>query len=554
MTRGIDVDGSMAELVAKELFQLDGGHWSFRSDLVREVAYNTLTKGDRAKLHAGIASLDREAPRGRVVRRRGRPAGPPLRRGGRAGRRPRRRLGRARRPLREGGPLDLRGGRPGPPGRAARRGRAARHPGAGAGRSRSVDPAARAAAVPRRGAGRRVGPRPAPQVDAEQARRDAEALGETVPRRQGAPRAGRRRPEVGPGRGGGAAPWPRRPRPSPPSATTAAAARRCASRAWPRCSAASTRRPTTRSRAALEAFRQVGFGERRGLGAPEPGVDRVHQGRTDEAERRLDVAVATFRELGDGVGIAWAQGLLAFVKFQQGDREAAEQLGHRDPRRGAGPGRPLGHRDDARARGRAAPVGGPDRRGRGRGRRGRRDLRPPRRRLRAQPVGRRPRPGAHDGRPGRRGHRRLRGRDRARPTPGPTPRPTSSPAARSAVGARAAGRPRRRLRHRRDGRRARARPSPGLGDSERLVAYALASLQQGRVADAAAALAEHGGAGRRGQRATAAHAVRPGAGGGRHRARSSDAVALAERVPLHPAATYLDAGHRRARRRPRPRP
>ena len=55
MTRGIDVDASMAELVAKELFQLDGGHWSFRSDLVREVAYNTLTKGDRAKLHAGIA-------------------------------------------------------------------------------------------------------------------------------------------------------------------------------------------------------------------------------------------------------------------------------------------------------------------------------------------------------------------------------------------------------------------------------------------------------------------------------------------------------------------
>lgn len=47
-------------LEAKELLVLsgtdEGEKWTFRSDLVREVAYSTLTKADRARSHAGIAA------------------------------------------------------------------------------------------------------------------------------------------------------------------------------------------------------------------------------------------------------------------------------------------------------------------------------------------------------------------------------------------------------------------------------------------------------------------------------------------------------------------
>jgi class 3 adenylate cyclase/tetratricopeptide (TPR) repeat protein len=55
-----DVRPVLASLEAKELLVLSGAgpseKWTFRSDMVREVAYGTLTKGDRAKAHAGIAT------------------------------------------------------------------------------------------------------------------------------------------------------------------------------------------------------------------------------------------------------------------------------------------------------------------------------------------------------------------------------------------------------------------------------------------------------------------------------------------------------------------
>ncbi|MDQ2651302.1 MAG: tetratricopeptide repeat protein, partial [Actinomycetota bacterium] len=55
-----DVRPVLAALEAKELLVLSGTgaaeKWTFRSDMVREVAYGTLTKGDRAKSHAGIAA------------------------------------------------------------------------------------------------------------------------------------------------------------------------------------------------------------------------------------------------------------------------------------------------------------------------------------------------------------------------------------------------------------------------------------------------------------------------------------------------------------------
>ena len=42
-------------MAADGIFELDGGWWRFRSDVVREVAYQTLTKRTRAQRHAGVA-------------------------------------------------------------------------------------------------------------------------------------------------------------------------------------------------------------------------------------------------------------------------------------------------------------------------------------------------------------------------------------------------------------------------------------------------------------------------------------------------------------------
>lgn len=53
--RDMNIETAVAELVADEIMELDGDIWAFRSDLVREVAYQTITKAERAKCHLGIA-------------------------------------------------------------------------------------------------------------------------------------------------------------------------------------------------------------------------------------------------------------------------------------------------------------------------------------------------------------------------------------------------------------------------------------------------------------------------------------------------------------------
>lgn len=55
LDRGVDVADATSQLVAAEIMRLDGDRWAFRSDLVREVAYQTITKADRAIRHFGIA-------------------------------------------------------------------------------------------------------------------------------------------------------------------------------------------------------------------------------------------------------------------------------------------------------------------------------------------------------------------------------------------------------------------------------------------------------------------------------------------------------------------
>ncbi len=51
------------------------------------------------------------------------------------------------------------------------------------------------------------------------------------------------------------------------------------------------------------------------------------EGRSDDAETRLEASAETFRELGDSGGLSWAMGLMAFVRFHQGHLSAAEELG-----------------------------------------------------------------------------------------------------------------------------------------------------------------------------------------------------------------------------------
>lgn len=50
-----DIGAALAGLAEKELLEVEDGRWGFRSDMVRDVAYGTLTKARRAAGHAGIA-------------------------------------------------------------------------------------------------------------------------------------------------------------------------------------------------------------------------------------------------------------------------------------------------------------------------------------------------------------------------------------------------------------------------------------------------------------------------------------------------------------------
>src|SRR5690606_16924867 len=51
-----------------------------------------------------------------------------------------------------------------------------------------------------------------------------------------------------------------------------------------------------------------------------------YAGRPVEAEAKLREVADTFRELGDPGGLAWAKGLLAWTRYQQGFAEEAGQL------------------------------------------------------------------------------------------------------------------------------------------------------------------------------------------------------------------------------------
>jgi class 3 adenylate cyclase/tetratricopeptide (TPR) repeat protein len=70
------------------------------------------------------------------------------------------------------------------------------------------------------------------------------------------------------------------------------------------------------------------LGDRRGVAWAEQNLAwcAFYLGRAAEAEERLRIAAATFDELGDSAGKGWAIGLLAWTRFQQGHSLEAEAM------------------------------------------------------------------------------------------------------------------------------------------------------------------------------------------------------------------------------------
>ncbi|HET6810936.1 MAG TPA: adenylate/guanylate cyclase domain-containing protein [Acidimicrobiales bacterium] len=58
-----DVEQALGQLVGRELLTVEGGRWEFRSDVVREVVYDTLTKSDRARRHSRLGAWITEQSR-----------------------------------------------------------------------------------------------------------------------------------------------------------------------------------------------------------------------------------------------------------------------------------------------------------------------------------------------------------------------------------------------------------------------------------------------------------------------------------------------------------
>lgn len=324
-----DVRPVLASLAAKDLLVLtgtgSGERWAFRSDVVREVAYATLTKADRARSHQSIAAyleehvdLDHDAAVARITHHYVAAAVLARELGSLPGVRPdledralawvQRAAERAQRAdLHEvaarlfGDGLRILGGRRGPLHRRLRLGRAR-----SLGHLRDLAPARADADVAVDDA-RRAGP------DAEADLAEALVVLAEVAHKE--------------------ADWPAA------DAALAEAGAICARRGDERGAAevvrlqgfaALFRHDHARATALLEDARQrfAALGDRRGEAWAIQNLAwcAFYSGRAAEAEGLLHRAEATFEELGDASGRAWAQGLLAWTRFQQGHAAEAGAL------------------------------------------------------------------------------------------------------------------------------------------------------------------------------------------------------------------------------------
>ena len=321
-------------LQVKDLVALEGESWEFRSEVVREVTYGTMTKERRAKVHAGIAWwLEREerphhdAVVDRIAHHYARAATLAAELGGSAGV-PRDVGARAVRWLRSAGD---RATQADTPRRAARlysealtaldnRGTDA------ATRGVPADTDDRIAILLARSAAyaelRDVGPA---RADADAARALADAAGDeqaavraTVAVAEAALRSG-----------------------SPDEAEAlldeALARAEAAGDDEGRATALRVRGfaallcndPDT-AIASLEPARELyaALGDRRGLAWALQNLSWAHfvAGRIDDAETLLHESAALFADLGDRGGLGWALGLLAFTRFHSGYPDEAETM------------------------------------------------------------------------------------------------------------------------------------------------------------------------------------------------------------------------------------
>jgi class 3 adenylate cyclase/tetratricopeptide (TPR) repeat protein len=79
-------------------------------------------------------------------------------------------------------------------------------------------------------------------------------------------------------------------------------------------------------RSALERFEAVGDPRGAAWARQNLAWSAYTSGRVDEAEARILEAISTFEDLGDPGGITWSRGLLAWVRFHQGHNEEAAAL------------------------------------------------------------------------------------------------------------------------------------------------------------------------------------------------------------------------------------
>ncbi len=79
--------------------------------------------------------------------------------------------------------------------------------------------------------------------------------------------------------------------------------------------------------ASHDLYRQVGDRRGEAWSLQQMAWISFMEDRAEEADERLSRAADTFSELGDSGGLAWVRGLTAFVRFQQGDLTEARRLG-----------------------------------------------------------------------------------------------------------------------------------------------------------------------------------------------------------------------------------
>jgi class 3 adenylate cyclase/tetratricopeptide (TPR) repeat protein len=79
-------------------------------------------------------------------------------------------------------------------------------------------------------------------------------------------------------------------------------------------------------REALSLFEQVGDTRGEAWALQNLSWSAYIAGRIDEAEQRVSAAMERFEELGDPGGLTWSRGLLAWVRFHQGRNEEALEL------------------------------------------------------------------------------------------------------------------------------------------------------------------------------------------------------------------------------------